>query len=324
MAKEEELNILKCLAIVGVIVIHALAAFHTGNLWLDQVMRFSVPLFIALSGYTLGKRYFGEKFTWQYFYRRRLLRILPGYLFWTIVISLVLSIYTGWTGYFVPANWPKMLIFGRTDYQLYFVPLIFSFYLLFPLILFFFKKNRWLTLAGAFLFQIIVFNYLSSRTGIISDQKQYLFFGSWIFYFVLGIFLSQEAPARMKNRLKFIGLAALTGGLGWTIYETYQITGRGIDMIIATRFTKYSVLFFATGAILTAVFFRKLLDRLPKDIFNFLAYLGEISFLIYLSHTLFLRFITGFYYGTPDITVIAFSLFITVLAVIVSFSLHLY
>lgn len=54
---------------------------------LNQWARFSVPIFVLLSGYGLGLRY-RDSFGWKEFLERRFTRIGIPFLFWTIAFVL--------------------------------------------------------------------------------------------------------------------------------------------------------------------------------------------------------------------------------------------
>ena len=88
----EWLDTLRALAIIGVIIIHIsspllkmiygknMEFWWIGNI-LDSAVRFSVPLFLMLSGATL----LGNKYNLTEFYKKRILRVVLPFLFWIIV-----------------------------------------------------------------------------------------------------------------------------------------------------------------------------------------------------------------------------------------------
>ena len=86
------LDTLRSLAILGVIVIHVssplvnmtygtdMSFWWIGNV-VDSAVRFSVPLFLMLSGATL----LGKEYKLNEFYKRRFSRVLVPFLFWLVV-----------------------------------------------------------------------------------------------------------------------------------------------------------------------------------------------------------------------------------------------
>lgn len=95
-----EFDILRGIAIFGVILIHIIgSSFHFWNkgsqtwfifLTLDQMFRFSVPLFVFISGYTLYSKY-KDNFKYLEFYTRRVLKVLPWYFVWSLIIYLYIN-----------------------------------------------------------------------------------------------------------------------------------------------------------------------------------------------------------------------------------------
>jgi len=88
----EWLDTLRALAMLGVIVIHVstpvlkmtygvnMEFWWIGNI-LDSAVRFSVPLFLMLSGATM----LGKEYDLKYYYKKRMTRVLIPFLFWLLV-----------------------------------------------------------------------------------------------------------------------------------------------------------------------------------------------------------------------------------------------
>ena len=117
---------LRLMSMLGVILIHT----TTRNLELvnldiaklptifffNQASRFAVPLFFLISGFTLSINYSLQK---------RLLKILIPYFFWSLIYYIF--VYPQHT-----ANFFMALLYGSSSYQLYFIPSLIIFYLIFP------------------------------------------------------------------------------------------------------------------------------------------------------------------------------------------------
>lgn len=175
-------DFIKTVAIIAVISIHISTAFldrsipFSANfnflLLMNQFSRFAVPLFFASSGFLLALKYntsfsfkqfyiFSserkkihnsqplESNAWE-FYKKRLVRILPSYLFWTLIYYLVIFPHSFSSLFSV--KFLNTFLAGSASYQLYFVPAIFVLYLSFP----FFIKWKSFFLSRYFLFSFFI------------------------------------------------------------------------------------------------------------------------------------------------------------------------
>lgn len=147
---------LRVFAILTVLLIHALMTGRdigqsSAMASFDTWIHYAVPLFVFVSGALLWSRPWTAG-SYGTFVKRRFLRIGPSYLFWSVVYIALL--YLGQPGsgalYGVQYNWnglstggvgiltnlvrlPGYLFSGHSWYHLYFIPMIFTFYLLTPL-----------------------------------------------------------------------------------------------------------------------------------------------------------------------------------------------
>lgn len=304
--RKVELDVLKAFAIVGVILIHVVSTslFYFDkssdhfkvSILVDQFFRFSVPLFVALSGYTLAVRYKGQKMELSYFFRRRVARILPWYFFWSVVILVYLKVTHWWNE--VP-HFPlwKIIFLGKADYHLYFVAMIFQLYLLFPLLLFLFKKFSIKFLLFLLFFEVIFYQILSSFSVgkidlpvLLNDQQQYLFFGTWIFPFVLGITLANiKIPQNALKLSKILSIPVIAVSFIWLFKSVFDILQGGFGVIIATRSTKIPTLFYSSVFIIYFIIFKDSVLKFPKKLISILENFGKRSYVTYLCHTIILR-----------------------------------
>lgn len=302
---KDNLNLFKALAVIAVILIHTtgtyLAAYAPKNsldwnfyLAFDALLRPSVPLFVFLSGFGLARRYAKQKLHFKEFFSRRVVRIIPSYLFWSAIIYVSIKFFEPPAAQNANPLW-KVFLFGRADIHLYFVPMIFQLYLLFPLLLPLVKKLGKLAVVVALVWQILEYSYIGLRTevpypAVPTDQQQYLRFFTWIFYFLLGIYLAINFPSLKAAIVKRKNLifALLLFALSWTIVDSFRLNALGADQIVATRFTRLPVLLLATSvSFITAI-------PLPLGkITALLSRLGPPSYQIYLLHTLVLRLVLG-------------------------------
>jgi surface polysaccharide O-acyltransferase-like enzyme len=205
---------LKGVAIIPVVVIHFLAylpGIYTVSQWhllftaIDQLGRYCVPLFLLLSGYGLALRYRNEEPALLAFFKQRVWKLIPLYLLWSVVSYVLLSIVPAWqTSGIAQPLWFQLLT-GSADYQLYFVILIFQLYAVFPFCLKLVKKYPNFTLLMAFLVQLVLFVLyrrfeLPGQNNL--DGLEYLYFASWLGFFVLGIWLAlRPFPIKLKPLL---------------------------------------------------------------------------------------------------------------------------
>lgn len=300
---------MKGLAISAVVIIHVVNNLYRvfpvhGSAWnmlvgIDQLSRYCVPLFVFLSGFALAKKYEVEKFEWKSFLTKRLWKLLPLYLIWTMVYFLGGRINSNLLDLGSFGLWLKIIVSGTGYYHLYFVPMIIQAYLLFPFIYSLVKKYPRMTFGLSLLLQLGL--YILFYITHLSDQIMYVMFISWQFYFVLGILLTRF---EIKQRYQLLVLSLI--GLTWTLFSSFSEIQRGSDLIWATRFTKWPVMIYASGLILWLMKF-----NLKSEIMK---WLGKHSYLIYLSHVFFLQIIVQGQISTS----VLYSIFLGVTALVVS------
>ena len=98
----ERINVLRGLAILGVIAVHTAAHFTyapgpspvvSANIILDVLAHYAAPLFILLSGLTLARRYGrgAAQMSAKSFYARRLTKIVPPYVVFSLFYLLLFA-----------------------------------------------------------------------------------------------------------------------------------------------------------------------------------------------------------------------------------------
>lgn len=220
------IDFLRILSMFGVILIHVTSTYiyneshyHVLGMnpafFLNQAARFSVPLFLLLSGFSLG---IGQKQeSYPSFLKRRCSRILLPYVVWTLLYELSNCgfDFQAWLSRLGHPLWLlQEFLTGQAAPHLYFIPIIFQFYLLYPLLL------RWVdrrplqsvtwALSVTLLFQGIY--YLQSLGLIPGFQNHYLWraFPVWIFYFVLGMALQRLDLEVIRRRCQAVTVPLLT------------------------------------------------------------------------------------------------------------------
>jgi surface polysaccharide O-acyltransferase-like enzyme len=319
-AKKESTILLRGISILAVVGIHILASFPPGTfttsrqlaffLSVDQLLRFSVPMFVFLSGYALTKKYQQVNFSWKEFVSRRLTKLLPLYFFWAAVGWIIFQLMPLWRGPETHIPWWQLLLTSRVDYHLYFVGMIFQLYLIFPFLRFLCRKISCTNiLAVSIIFQLAVLLYFGSLPQIYSptnllqiDQGQYLFAGSWIAYFVLGMWIAEQGKG--KNVLQKISpLLPIATFISWVGISTLALwkVQHHADQLFVLKFTQWQIFLYASLTILSLYFSLPLLTKLPEVLQKVFSKLGRHSYLIYMSHALLLRVLfTTLYHTWPS------------------------
>jgi len=130
------IDVLRTISIAAVLLIHTTTkvlevthynlAAYSFTLFLNQLARFAVPLFILISGFVLELNYDYHTSYWAYL-KKRVGKIFIPYIFWSLIYY-----YFVYTENHDNLFWA--LLTGNASYQLYFIPTLCIFYLLFPLL----------------------------------------------------------------------------------------------------------------------------------------------------------------------------------------------
>ena len=276
-----EMDILRGMAILGVVIGHVAAEtlyveITFSGIFFNQAIRFAVPVFIFLSGMGLSlsqKTYPG----YIRFVGQRLRKIIPLYCLWTAIYHFPLPFGSPtftFRGYF------KALLTGDASYQLYFIPLIVQFYILFPLLQRYFRSrigvlfSFFITLALQ-----IAHVYFPKSLWFLGDQR---FFLNWIFFFVLGIWCAPRITALQRRLLSekpaiFISFLLCLAGL-LIEAKTNLSAGKSLELSLSNMRPSvilYSLVFGAL--ILSGVSW-------PRILASFFRFLSGISYEIFLVH----------------------------------------
>ncbi|MCB9813256.1 MAG: acyltransferase [Pseudomonadales bacterium] len=306
----QKTNTIRGLAIIAVIFLHILAylpGIYNSNqqilyISLDQFARFCMPAFIILSGYGLATKYESKKINYWKFFKTRILKLIPLYLVWSIFSILIINSIPTWSFGNQPKSLLVQLLIGQADYQLYFLPVIFQLYAIFPVI-WFHRKNLKLILFIALFAQIILYIYFYFKLNN-SDRLEYTLFLSWIVYFIFGIYLKSKELPKMLIKLAPIGSVF---SFVLIVFFSLQQINNGLDPLPALKFTKILIIPFG------------LLANLSFATINFssrlLVWFGKNSYIIFLSHTIGLRIIYAIFTNQLriDILMMIIVLWLTVI-----------
>jgi len=231
----KSIDAMRVIAILAVVLIHTttrtLEATHyalTGYSWtlfFNQISRFAVPLFFLISGFVL-ELCSEHEINYLTFLKKRFTKIFIPYIFWSLIYYFF--VYTN-----NHDNLVRVILTGNASYQLYFIPTLCIFYMVFPLfhkIYKFIAHPLILISFGALQFWFLYQDYFIKHAGFDSPQRI-----ATLSFFV---FLLGMIAARNKNRLlefakkwKYF-LAGAAGYAGYYIFTEgknlyYQIYNIG-------------------------------------------------------------------------------------------------
>lgn len=156
------IDLLRVLAILAVVFIHTTTRTMEAvnfdlqripwTFFFNQVSRFAVPLFFMISGFVLELNYHLNE-SYKTYLKKRLIRIALPYIVWSTIYNLFVFKHP-MTDFF-----PSLLL-GTASYQLYFIPTLMIFYLVFPLIHKYYSilSRKWLFIALGVI-QLIFLSY---------------------------------------------------------------------------------------------------------------------------------------------------------------------
>ncbi|MDZ7586623.1 MAG: acyltransferase [Patescibacteria group bacterium] len=292
------IDLLRFIAIMAVVLIHTATRtmemthydlYQTPwSLLFHQVTRFAVPLFFLISGFVLELNHDAKTNYWQYL-KKRLNRIFIPYVFWSAFYFYFVYNQHG-------SDFLSALINGSASHQLYFIPALLVFYLIFPLLHWFYRffANKWvlLILAAVQLWFLYADYYLRSL---------HIFYplavAAYNFYpFVFGMVVSHYHHQLMAFVKKWLAiLIPLTVFLGAYIFYS----GRYL------YYQTYDIGYFYSNwrpqvLLYTLAFFAVTYYLFSKIIFNtsLVKTLSSLSFFVFFVHIIVLEKIWGLI-GTP-------------------------
>lgn len=159
----------------------------------NKSLCFCVPAFIFLSGFKLFKSYEKRPFKANSFFLRRFTKIAIPY-FIAVLLYIIYFKSKGW----LEDGILKALFLGTVSAHFYYIIIILQLYILFPLILKLFKGNSGAVLILSLF--VTLFCAVFLNTGY-WDR----FFGTYIFYFVFGMFWAKNYLYKTAN--KYLPLA---------------------------------------------------------------------------------------------------------------------
>ena len=280
MKRYSQMDGLRAVAAAAVVMIHVTAGAQG---WLavscNQLARFSVPLFLMLSGFghAAGSR---EGDTWWPVCRRRLGRVLPAYVIWSVVYLLVDAAFGK------PHPQPvRDLLTGNAYMHLYYVFILIQFVLLSLLLQRADERFPAVTLciAGAvsLLLQGVLCLQALGRVKLPAfPVPMVLWFAPWLLFYVGGLWLGKHPAQGVPSVRRLLGLAALWGASAALVLLTAKRFPAVRSLSLRPDLTLYV---FASWLLLWALC--SLLRDMPRPV----RAVSRLSFGLYLAHPLVMR-----------------------------------
>ena len=301
-------DLLRFISIAAVLIIHASSGgerefFGTGDFFseaflavlLNQWARFSVPLFILLSGYGLALKY-QKEFTPGEFVQNRASKILTPFVVWTLFfLYLQDALFSG-------AAWTRAIFYGA-DYHFYFFTIIIQCYALFALLR---KINSFPFLVLLFCLTLIFYSpshVILTWLGLPVPAWPASLVVFWLFYFYAGIIFAyrQKIILERINRIPtvfFMAAAFLSYGilmyeyLAWAKYLT-GVQGALPDWF--DHFNRWSVILYTFALLAFIIRMGSVIENFLEDkpwLKSGVATGSALSFTVFIFHTNILRALT--------------------------------
>ena len=270
-------DFLRGVAILMVVAIHTpyvLGDFTTidgiARILFRQTLNCAVPIFLALSGFFLGRKTFDSRNSVLSFWKKQIPKVYIPCIVWSLPL-LVFSILGG------ASVWKQvvyLIVCGFSIY--YFISLIIQYYLLLPFLQRHLKRNLIISIFSSVV-SISIITFLLSVKGVSLPLILYAGpFVVWFVFYMLGVYYSRKP----RNYSLKVCIAIVLVGLLLEFIETYFLNtqysgGLGI---------KLSAFIYSFGIVLLILHPKVEASFKENTLINFIIYVGKISFGIYLIH----------------------------------------
>ncbi|QKJ20019.1 acyltransferase [Microbacterium hominis] len=298
MERQPALDLLRVIAIIGVIAIHVFGAIvgnpdvrGSATWWaavaIDLGFVWVVPMFVLVSGALLLTSRAQDSGP-GHFYRKRLLRLGPAFVFWQVFYLWVVR--AGMSGQELPLGTVVQLLADGTPYtHLYFLWLIVGLYAVAPVIWPFLRdgdRRRGLALAGVLLL-VTALAYTTAAVltwGGVTRTLQLSAFTQWlpyVGYFVAGFALSGIVLRRSRALIALAVAAIVLAGIVWE-YGAAE-PGTALRAILPVGYTSLPTMI-ATVCLFLAVVGLAAAWRPKPAVRRALVTLSDASFGVFLVH----------------------------------------
>lgn len=289
----------------------------------DSIARWGVPIFLMISGALILKKDIKN----STIYSKYVLRMFCSFLVWTLLYFILSgeNIFEQCTNLFWVKDIKGILTIINSNYHLWFIPMIAGIYICVPII----KQiiaNETITkyfLVLSFILWICIPQCLNIANdfggekirlifgviGIISSKMEIKIVMGYIFYFILGYYLSnKELTKKQRVYIYILGIM----GMLFTIYADYGLSIREQKPI--GTYYDYSCLNVFLESIAVFVLFKNI--KFNKE-YKLITLMSKWSFGAYLIHALIIDYLNRFlginsfvfnsYISVPVVGIIVFT-----------------
>lgn len=293
-----EVDMARAIATIAVVMIHVTATPLIVNpkggglsityLILNITARFAVPIFVVISGLglTLSDR---KSEGYFHFIYRRLMKIIPAYVVWTVIYTLI---YDDNTGALAFNHRPALSVYlnnlrtGNACYHLYFIPMIVLLYLVYPLLRDFLQTRTGLICAAVITTTSMCISKYMDYPSWADYPLDYISPLNWLFFLALGVWF---AKPEVREKFK-------SSSLRWISPTGFVLTAVVMIAIVRHRILMNVDIDTAIESlgpliIVYTVFFMIWMFRIDwKEgwIVKTLSWISRHSYTIYLSHAIVL------------------------------------
>jgi len=291
----KSIDALRVVSILAVLLIHTttrtIEATHNDivgfpiTLFLNQISRFAVPLFFLISGLVLELNYNNHPSYFSYV-KKRLSKILFPYLFWSLIYYFF--VYTQNHDSLV-----RMFSTGNASYQLYFIPTLLIFYMIFPFLHKIYKviSNKFVFLFLGSLQVWLLYRDYFVKPFKYDDPIHIAILAFFVFIFGIITARNKDKILEFGQKLKY-PVMALTGLVGFYVFLegkiSYLETSNYLSFYSQWR---PSVLLYTIG-VFTVLFYA--FDKSHLQ-FNFVEKLSKLSYLVFFIHVIVLEKVWSFF-----------------------------
>lgn len=288
-----EMDMLRAICALAVVIIHTSgytlinsaegSVSYNVSLSLNQIARFSVPLFLFLSGLGLGISYKKDESYFK-FLKKRVFKIIPPYILWgSLYLILIQKNYDYKT-------WGELFLKGdKVFYHLYYIPLIMTLYIIFPILYPLFKRIEGVIISLLISLGVTYFAHYYNVPDLTLDifSKRNAIF--WNVYFISGVYISKEVNNLIRRtkthkvKIMVIMIVCVICLIG----ESFIGLNTGKSLDYSTTFIRPSVMIYSYIVMLYV--FSKTYNK-KSILVKILGEISKSSFSIYLIHPMVLYY----------------------------------
>ncbi len=299
--RDYAIDFIRLAAILAVVIIHASTYFldvtspFTFNFYvlhtINQLFRFAVPAFFAISGFLLGSRYanISSPIT---FYKKRLSRILLPYLIWSLFYFLI--IFPNPIKLLFSTIFLHDIFTGDSSFQLYFIPAIIFLYSLFPLIIYF--KKLLLTIwfiFSLFILETVILSYVYFFEPKITISAPFVIGFFNLLPFLIGIYAAHnfdDLKSFIKSKIKIFWLVSVFSWILIFSESVLMFKNTGKPMYLRDQWRISVTIYGVAAAALLYYYYRVKWNKISS-------YLSSFSFGVFFVHVAILHNILRVFYA---------------------------